>query len=274
MYICIIQLIKIFIYIFIYIRNSKSHSIQTIVAIQNSQLENVHKKSSKKNVFSYLFIMKKSVVWLVERVNNVWHRQSPSGMLLDNLIGLLKPHWSFSLRLRFLELRLRVLECPRVPSASPRVPLQKLSMYGKFSKTLPLRSLNTKALRVLIVQSPRTINLFQLIKLLKPWNLFCFAFLALIGGAARQNITFPTEFKMAAPRRWENKKKPKKKQKKKKRHTNKHRITKQHSSSIYVGLLHLHLIPSVFSPPPAQEVAPLCESKFSIVSSSRDRVAV
>lgn len=34
---------------------------------------------------------------------------------------------------------------------------------------------------------------------------FCFAFLALIGGAARQNVTFSTELKMAAPRRRENK---------------------------------------------------------------------
>lgn len=31
--------------------------------------------------------------------------------------------------------------------------------------------------------------------------LFFFAFLALIGGAARQDVTFSTELKMAAPRR-------------------------------------------------------------------------
>lgn len=47
-------------------RNGKSHLIQTI-AIYNSQLENVHKKSSKISIFH----RKKSVVWLLERVNNV-----------------------------------------------------------------------------------------------------------------------------------------------------------------------------------------------------------
>lgn len=61
-----------------------------------------------------------------------------------------------------------------------------------------------KALRVLIVQSPRTINLFQLIKLLN--HGICFAFLALIGGAARQNVTFSTEPLNGCPTETENKK--------------------------------------------------------------------
>lgn len=28
--------------------------------------------------------MTRSVVWLAEGVNNIWHRQDPSGMLVDN----------------------------------------------------------------------------------------------------------------------------------------------------------------------------------------------
>lgn len=142
-------------------------------------------------------------------------------------------------------------------------------IWKNSQKTLPLQSLNTKALRVLIVQSPRTINLFQLIKLLKPWNLFCFCILSVDWRSSKTEHHLLHRTQNGCPKGTGKLKQ----NKTKKQHTNKHIMTKQHSSSMYVGLLHLHLIPSVFSPPPALEVAALCDSKFSFISSLRDKVA-
>lgn len=96
---------------------------------------------------------------------------------------------------------LRFQNVPEFRQQVPEFRFRSFShIWKKILRHFLSNHLNTKALRVLIVQSPRTINLFQLIKLLKPWNLFCFAFLALIGGAARQNITFSHRTQNGCPK--------------------------------------------------------------------------
>lgn len=96
-----------------------------------------------------------------------------------------------------------------------------------------------KSPRVLIVQSTRAINLFQLIKLLKPWNYFCFCILSVDWRSSKtERQFFSAELKMAAPGSHANKNSTQ---------INKRRMTKQHSSSMYVGLLSTSALPFFFS---------------------------
>lgn len=94
-----------------------------------------------------------------------------------------------------------------------------------------------KSPRVLIVQSPRAINLFQLIKLLKPWNYFCFCILSVDWRSSKTERQFSAQLKMAAPGSHANKNSTQ---------INKRRMTKQHSSSMYVGLLSTSALPFFF----------------------------
>lgn len=82
-----------------------------------------------------------------------------------------------------------------------------------------------KALTVLIVQQPQTINLFKQIKLPRTWNRFCFAFWAVTGRAAS---LLHHKIWITAPSRQETRT----------AHTNTHTKKKhkeQHRSSMYGG---------------------------------------